>query len=175
MKTDNRQKLLIVLTGIVLAFFVGDKLVYAPLVKFWKAREVELSKLRTQVKDGTALIKREDVVRGRWDEMRGNTLPNNQSQAQERVLKALQDWAQESNVSLNGTNPQWKNDSDEYRTLICRVDATGSVWQLSRFIYHIEKGPMGLKLESVDISSRDNTGQQLALGLQISGLVLTPQ
>jgi hypothetical protein len=33
---------------------------------------------------------------------------------------------------------------------------------------------MALKLESIEISSRDNDGQQLALGLQVSGLVLTP-
>jgi len=45
---------------------------------------------------------------------------------------------------------------------------------LSRFIYDVEKGPLGLKLESVDLTSRDNTGKQLSLGLQISGLVLTP-
>jgi Tfp pilus assembly protein PilO len=176
MKTDNRQRLLIIVTGVVLAFFVGDKLVYSPLAKWWKVRGQEIAKLRADVNDGAARIKRETVIRERWDEMRRNTLPNNPSQAQERLIKALQDWAQESNVSLNGTNPQWKNDAEDYRTLVYRVDATGSLWQLCRFIYHIEKGPMGLKLESVDItSSRDNTGQQLALGLQLSGLVLTPQ
>jgi len=46
---------------------------------------------------------------------------------------------------------------------------------LSRFIYDVEKDPMGLKLDSVDFSSRDNTGQQLTLALQVSGLALTAQ
>jgi hypothetical protein len=46
---------------------------------------------------------------------------------------------------------------------------------VSRFLYDIEKGPLGLKLESVDINSRDNTGKQLTLGLQVSGLVLTSE
>jgi len=55
------------------------------------------------------------------------------------------------------------------------VDASGTLWMLSRFIYDIEKDPMGLKLESVDLSSRDNTGQQITLALQVSGLVLTSQ
>jgi hypothetical protein len=175
MKADNRQKLLMIAAAIVVAFFVGDKLVYGPLVKLWKARAAEISRLRTQVKEGSAMVKRGEIIRGRWDEMRTNTLSTNPTEAQEQIHKALQEWAQDSNVSLNGTNPQWKNDSDHYRTLIFRVDATGSLWQLSRFIYHIEKGPMGLRLESVDISSKDNSGQQLALGLQISGLVLTSQ
>jgi hypothetical protein len=117
--------------------------------------------------------------------MRTNTLPNNPSLAQERVLKAFQEWAQESGVSINAITPQWKSDSEDYKTLVCRVDASGTLWMLSRFVYDIENasspnnksslGPLGLKLESVDFSSKDNTGRQLSLGLQISGLVLTPK
>jgi hypothetical protein len=127
------------------------------------------------VSEGSALLRRETVIRDRWYHMRTNTLPNNQSLAQEQMLKAFQNWAQESGVSLNALTPQWKTDSDDYQTLVCRVDASGTLWMLSRFLYDIEKGPLGLKLESVDVSSRDNTGQQLSLGLQVSGLVLTPQ
>ena len=34
--------------------------------------------------------------------------------------------------------PQWKSDSDDYMTLVCRVDASGTLWRLSRFIYDLE-------------------------------------
>jgi hypothetical protein len=33
---------------------------------------------------------------------------------------------------------------------------------------------MALKLELVELSSHDTEGQQLLLGLQVSGLILTP-
>jgi len=55
------------------------------------------------------------------------------------------------------------------------VEASGNLGTLSRFLYDIEKDPMALKLESVELSTRDNTGQQLTLDLQISGLVLGSQ
>jgi len=45
---------------------------------------------------------------------------------------------------------------------------------LSRLLYEIEKDPAALKLDSVELSALEATGQQLQLGLQISGLVLTP-
>jgi Tfp pilus assembly protein PilO len=175
MKTDNRQKLLLIVIAVMIGLLVGDKLVYSPLVRAWKARQLEIAKLRTQLSNGSSLVRREAVIRERWQNMETNTLPNNPSLAQEQLLKALQAWAQESGVSLNAVTPQWKNDSDEYKTLVCRVDASGSLWMLSRFIYDIEKGPPGLRLDSVDFTSRDNTGKQLSLGLQVSGLVLTPQ
>ena len=175
MKIDNRQQFLVVLTLVVVALFAGDKLVFTPLTHLWTGRAKEIARLRTQVVEGAALIKREQAVRSRWEQMQANTLPNNQSLAQEQVLKALVNWSQESGASLSGTAPQWKNDAPEYKTLACRVDASGSLWTLSRFLYNIEKGPMALKLESVDLSSHDNNGQQLTLNLQVSGLVLTPQ
>jgi hypothetical protein len=46
---------------------------------------------------------------------------------------------------------------------------------MSRFLYDVEQGPLALKVESVELSGRDNDGQQLVLGLQISGLLLNPQ
>jgi hypothetical protein len=57
-------------------------------------------------------------------------------------------------------------------TLNCRVEASGTLGTLSQFLYSIEKGPMPLKPDSVELTARENTGQQLTLGLQISGLAL---
>ncbi|HYG22800.1 MAG TPA: hypothetical protein VEH04_08465 [Verrucomicrobiae bacterium] len=175
MKTDNRQKLLIVAVGVMAALLIGDKLLYGPGVKLWQSRQREISRLQTQITEGSALIRREEIVRERWESMRTNTLPNNPSFAQEQLLKTLQDWAQESGASLSGLTPQWKNDSEQFKTLVCRINGEGTLWALARFIYNIEKGPLGLKLDSVDITSRDNTGRNLSLGAQVSALVLTPQ
>ena len=46
---------------------------------------------------------------------------------------------------------------------------------LTRFLYEVEKDPLALRVESVEITSRDNDGQQLSLALQVSGLLLNPQ
>ena len=59
-------------------------------------------------------------------------------------------------------------------TLECRVDGFGNLSSLTRFLYDVEKDPMALKVEAVEITARDNDGQQLSLALQVSGLLLTP-
>lgn len=174
MKAANRQQLLVVVTIVVVALFAGDKVVYSPLKSFWQARALEIKRLRVDIARGLATIKNERTIHGNWDQMKSNTLPNNQSAALEKISKSFHDWAEESGASLNGVTPQWK-DTDEYKTVVCRVDASGTLWMLCRFIYDIEKDPMGLRLESVDFSSRDNTGQKMTLGLQVSGLVLNSQ
>jgi Tfp pilus assembly protein PilO len=171
----NRQQFLIVLTLVALGLYVGDLLVYEPMAKWWKEREAKVTELRQEVTQGKALIKREMVIRGEWDSMRTNSLPNDSSQAEQQVLRALNNWTGNSGVNVSSVIPQWQDDQNDYSTLDCRVEASGDLQTLSRFLYEIESDPMALQLESVALTSTDDRGQSLNLGLQISGLALVPQ
>jgi len=51
------------------------------------------------------------------------------------------------------------------------VDAAGDLDKLNRFLYSVEQAK-ALRLELVELGARDKEGQQLSLGLQLSGLVL---
>ena len=175
MKTENRQQFLIVLTAVVVALWLGDMIVFEPLGKLWTARSAQITNLSKQVKDGNGLIKREAGIRSRWSDMRTNALPADTSLAAQQVIKALDNWSHASGAEVTSIMPQWKNDSTNYMTFNCRVEASGTMGTLSQFIYNIEKGPMALKLDSVELSAHNDTGQQLTLGLQISGLALTQQ
>ena len=175
MKIENRQQVLIVAVAVAAALLVGNSLIYEPLSKWWSARSQKIAELSKQVRDGNALIKREKGIRSHWDEMRTNTLPNNSSLAEQQVLKAFDTWSRDSGATITGIMPQWKSDAEDYQTLNCRVEASGNLATLSQFLYDIEKDPMALKLESVELSAHDTGGQQLTLGLQISGLVLNSQ
>jgi len=171
----NRQQLLAIAAGAGVALFAADKLLLTPLGHLWTSRTEQITKLGKDVYDGKGLLSRELSLRSRWEQMSTNTLPNNQSQAEQLVLKAFDRWSQKSGVSITSISPQWKHDAEDFMTLECRVDATGNLGTVKDFLYSIEKDPLALKLEMVEITTRDPDGQQLTLGLQISGLVLTPQ
>ena len=172
MKIENRQQFLIVLTAVVVALWLGDLMVFEPLGKLWSARSAQITTLRNQVKDGKTMIQREAGIRSRWSDMRANALPDNPSLAAQQVIMALDNWSLASSAEVTSIMPQWKYDSTNYMTFNCRVEASGTMGALSQFLYQIEKGPMALKLDSVELSAHENTGQQLTLGLQISGLAL---
>ena len=175
MQINNRQQFLAVAALAAVALLAVDRLVYSPLMKLWKVRSANVAELRQQIADGTSLLQRDQVIRRRWEQMRTNTLPRNSSLAEQQLLKAFDTWSQRSRVSLTSIMPQWKHDADDYMTLDFRVETTGDLETLSQFIYNIEKDPMALKLESLELNAHDDTGQQMTLGLQLSGLVLTPQ
>lgn len=176
MQIKNRQQFLIIITVAAVALLAIDKIISPPLMKFWNDRAARIKKLRDDVKQGELLKRGNLSIRSQWARMQASTLTNNTTLAEQQLFNGLNHWSAMSGITLNTVTPQWKQGSDpSYKTLECRVDASGSLDHLSRFLYDLEKDPMALKLQTVELSSRDNNGTLLALGVQISGLVLTPK
>jgi hypothetical protein len=71
--------------------------------------------------------------------------------------------------------PQWKRgQTSQYSLLECRVDVTGSLPALVRFLHEVEKSPLALRIDSLELNARDESGGKLSLGLLVSGLRLVP-
>lgn len=175
MKIKTRQDFLVVLTVAAFALLVGVDYIATPLVRGWSARQTQIRELRQQVKEGEQLLKREPSVRSRWDEMRANALPANNSAAEQLLLKALDGWRNDTGAELTSILPQWKSDSTNYLTLNCRMELGGSLGTLSRFLYELERSPLAVRVDAVELGARDKEGQQLTLGLEVSGLALAGQ
>ena len=174
MEIKDRQKMLVIAAGTCLALLLGDSFVYAPLSASWKERSERIADLRQKLDQGTSIVGHERVIRAHWDEMRTNALPSNVSLAETQMFKAFSDWERASGVTRVSIRPQWKQSEEDYMTLECRADYTGDMDKISRFLYELEKDHTGVKVENVELASRDDAGQQLTLGIEISGLMLTP-
>jgi Tfp pilus assembly protein PilO len=175
MEIKNRQQRLIIATAALLGLLIADMLIYEPMTKWWKSRQADVAALKKEVTQGRTLVSRESVIRGEWDHIRSNALANDPSQAEQQVLKSFDSWAGNSGVNVESITPQWQDDQADYSTLDCRVEASGDLGTLSRFLYEIENDPMSLQLESVELTASDEKGQQLTLGLEFSGLALVSQ
>lgn len=175
METNKRQRILLIIVIAGVALFLGDSVIFEPLLAHWKAGQKEIADKRAEVGRDKLLIQSEVSLRSNWDSKRTNALPSDQSMAEALVFKAFDHWERASGISRVSLKPQWRQgDDDSYATLECRADYNGDLDQVKRFLYEMEQDPMGLKLENVEISSRDDNGQQLSLGVQVSGLQLNP-
>ncbi len=174
MQIKNRQQVLLLVAIAAITLLAGDKLALTPLTAAWKSRSARIADLRAQVEQGKSLLEREQSIKTRWEHMRRNALPTSTSAAEQQFFKSVDQWAQDSRVTVTAITPQWKHDADDYVTYQCRVEASGNLGSLSKFLYDVERETAALKLEAVELKTVDKEGQQLSLGLQISALVLTP-
>ena len=171
MRIKNREKLLTFLAIGVVALFIGNRLIFTPLVQSWQARSKRIEELTRAVNKGVLLLERERTIKGRWATMKSNALTSSASMAQDEVMKAVFRWSQDSGFGLTSAKPQ-KKQGDDYTTIECRVDGLGNIESLQKFLYELEKDPLALKVEDLEITARDSEGQQLSAGVRLSGLLL---
>ena len=172
---NNRQQWLMILAGAAVALLVLDSLVFTPLTKAWQTRSAEIARLKKNVAEGRGLIERGPRMQQLWAEWQKLALPKDAAKSEQDVVSAFDRWGRATNVELGSIKPQWKRGlTRNYSQLECRVDATGTISSLTRFLYEVEKSPLPFRVDSVELTSRDEFGQKLTLGLLVSGLRLTP-
>ena len=172
MKIENRKKFLVALTIAVGVMAIVVNFILFPLGDWWSARQAQIKNLRMKVAAGGQLVKREEGIRNQWGEMQTNALAANSSQAEQQFLKALDGWAHDAGAEVTSILPQWKNESTNYMTLACRVEAAGDLGSLSKLLYAVERGPLAVKLNSIELTARDASGQLMTLALELDGLAL---
>jgi len=172
MTGDKRQNLLAIGAGVAVAILAGDHFVWEPLSKAWSDRSATIADYHKKIDRGRQVLGREQAVRDHWENMRTNALPNDTSAAEALVFSSINDWIRDSGATFTSVKPQWKHDDNT--TFDCRIDIAGDIRQLSKFLYDFEKSPLAFKVDMVEVTARDTAGQQLALGLQMNGLVISP-
>ncbi|MFH1742612.1 MAG: hypothetical protein ABIH23_26710 [bacterium] len=175
MDFKGRERVLTIIAMLCLCALAGDKLVLSPLLHLWDKRSERIVELNELLSKGAVLLKREESMRQRWQEMRDNALLTEASGAEDGVLKSVDQWTQKSRVSITSLKPQWKQKDEEFAVLECRAAATGGIESIARFLYELEKDPLALRLEEVEISARDEKGETLTLGVCFSRLLLTEE
>lgn len=172
---NNRQKLLLFAAVGGLLLLVLDSIVFEPLMASWTDRAHRIQDLRAKVANGEFLMTHKAAIEDHWDRMRTNALPADVSAAESKMLRVFDHWERDSGITRGSIKPQWKPGEDDYNTIEYRADYTGDMAKVLQFLYNVEKDPVGLKLDSVEISSRDDSGRVISLGIQVSGLVILPQ
>jgi hypothetical protein len=171
----NRQRLLLIIAGIGIGLLILDSVIIEPLGSTWADHAAEIVKLRADVADGHNLLARGPRLLQTWADMQRGALPRDQAQSEHDVISGFEAWSRTSGVELGAVKPVWKHGAtDAYSVLELRVDATGPLGSLSRFIYELERAPLALRVESIELISRDDSGQRLTLSLIVTGLKLSP-
>jgi hypothetical protein len=172
METKNREKLLMIAAASCAGLFLLNLLVLSPLMNGWRSRSDEIARLKKQIAGGAMLVRRESAIRDRWDAMRANALPANPTEAERQLFTAFDHWVSSGGVTQGSFRPQVQEGDTNFSTVDCRSDVSGSLENIRDFLKAMSHDPLANKLESFELTSKDDNGQELTLGLSLSGLVL---
>jgi Tfp pilus assembly protein PilO len=172
MEIKNREKLLLIATGGCLVLLILNWLVISPLTASWHHRSERIAALRKSLGDGAVLLRRAASIRERWEHMSANALSSTPTAAERQLFDAFDRWVRASGVTEGSFKPQLKTTDDNYSVMECRADVTGNLQTIGKFLDKLEADPLGIRLQSLELTARDDNGQQLSLGLELNGLLL---
>jgi hypothetical protein len=173
-QSKNRQQVLLMTAITLVGLWAGYNLLFTRVKAAWKGQSDRIAQLQVQLNQGRSRLAQEQIIRSRWESLRRNALPSDSSAAEQKFFQAVDRWASDSRVSITAITPQWKRDADDYMTYQARVETSGNLSALSRFLFEMEKDPLALKLEAVELGTRDKEGKLLSMAVQASALVLNP-
>jgi hypothetical protein len=177
METKNREKMLLIAVAVCVGLWVVNMVIINPIITSWKARQTKIAELEGTISSGNTTLQSAQTIESQWDHMRTNTLNSTNASAQQgQLFKAFLTWSTNSHVALLSQKPAAKPNAEDlsYAEYEWHADVQGSLAQLVAFLYAVENGPLGLKVDSIELATRDDRGQQLAMGLTVSGLILNP-
>ncbi len=172
MNEANRERLLYVIAATAIGLIFVDKIIFAPLTKTWKARSERVTRLTKDVNRGKLLIERDQDIRARWKEMEENALPKNRSESEILVLNKVDAWSRSARFTLNSIVPAWQDREKDHARMDCRIEGTGDMNAVMQYLYDLGSEKLAMRVESLEIVSRDKNGRQLSMDLRFSALEL---
>lgn len=170
METKQRERNLVIITMVCVGLFAFDKLIFTPLTNLWGERSLKIAALEKSLTKGQFLIDRENSIKNNWKSIVKNGLPDDESAAENLVLKAIYRWSQVSLLNVASFKPQWVKNEEDCVKLECRVAAAGDLGSITRFLYELETDPLPLLVEEIEISSQDDKGEKLMFSVKFSGV-----
>ena len=172
MESKNREKLLLIATATCVGLYLIVTLLVDPLIDSWHSREAEIVKLTKQIADGQRVIRYREETEGNWDFMRGNALSKDQPVAERQMFNEFHKWVESAGVAPGSFRPQIQESDSNYTTVDCRSDVSGSPETVRDFLRSMSRDTMSDKVQSFELSTKDDNGRQLSLGLNTSGLII---
>ena len=182
---NKREKLLPIFALLAVAILAGDRLVLGPLVNSWQTRAAKIIELEGNVGNGNDLLPREKSYTKKWEQYWEGNLNSTNSVAEDEVLRAIENWTGDSGILLTSVKPQWQNHEYEflgkeiaenktysYKTYDVRLVAEGTMQEAVEFVHAIESDELPLKIEQLELASREKTGKLVSVSVHFTGLQL---
>jgi len=172
MNTEKRKRILILAAGLLILAFAGDRLILSPQVAAWNDRSDRILKLTNDLNRGKALLERESQMKAAWQERLDNALPDNLTEAENRILKAVDQWAGKSRLSIVSLKPREVDTEMEWRKIEFQAATRGSLKSITQFLWQISISSMGLNIEEIEMSPRGTNLSEMSCEIRFSALLI---
>ncbi|MCX5643157.1 MAG: hypothetical protein NTZ17_00485 [Phycisphaerae bacterium] len=169
MGLSKRERMIVLMTIVVVGALVGDKFVVTPL---WH-RLGELQSQRQQSLDKVAKAKNLFAQKQQY-ERKDKTLQTedlrSDAEAESSVAKALDKWSEDARLTLTSVKPDRVASDKNLKEIIFVAAGKGSLDAVAWFLYQVETSALPIKVKYMQLGSTSEAGDSMSLELRLSTL-----
>jgi len=168
MGLSQRERIIVLMTILVVGALVGDKLVLTPV---WNG----LSELKNQRQQSlTQVTKAKNLfAQTQQKEQRIKTVLDSlgtDAEAESRVAKALDKWSADARLTLTSVKPDRAAGDKGLKEIVFVVAGKGSLDAVSWFLYQVETSELPVKVKYMQLGSTSESGEAMSMELRLSTL-----
>jgi len=169
MALTSRERYITIAVLVAAGIFALDRLALSPYV----ARRAELTEqlaIKSQnVADAQALLGREQRLRSILTGM-GPTLRSDASTIEGELLHLLQGWQQKAGLGNASFQRVQAMNERGFMHLRFHVAAVGSLPSVAMLLYEVERSPIPLRVDDVQVTPKRESGDELQVQITVSTL-----
>jgi Tfp pilus assembly protein PilO len=173
MNLSRRERWIAAIALATVALLVGDRWVFTPLADRYRADAQRAATLELEQIEAERLMQRRGRLQREWTRRLAAGVGLDVSAAEGALLTSIGRWASEAGVSLTSMKPDRSEAKEDLTRIACRLSARGSMASIGRFCWRLETAEMPLRIESLRLSARDSTVDELTATLDVSTICRT--
>jgi hypothetical protein len=169
MGLSKRERIIVLVTILVVGALVGDKFVRAPLADRWGELGGRRQQLRSQVTKDKALLTQIQQKRKKYEASFPPALQN-YAQAESRVAEGIGKWSKDVGLSLTSVTPSSLPGDKGLKEIVFVIAGKGSLESVASFLYKAETSDLPVKVKHMQLGSTSESGEDMSMELRLSTL-----
>ena len=171
MVLSKRERVIALLTLLVVGALVMDKFVLTPSLRQLQATGNQRQELLAQLNEAQSLFERRGLLERKWKTMMSDGLRSD-AEAESRVARALDEWSADTRLTLSSVTPERGASDKGLKEMTFVVAGKGRLDAVAQFLYKVETSELPVKIKDMQLGSAGESGDSMSLQLRLSALYL---
>ena len=175
---SRREKIILAAAVLAIGLLVSDRYVLSPLMAKRSEIKDQKEKLKAQVEEGLAVMKRQKLLSKRFKQMTDSGLSTNPAVTEGIVLRYLEDAAYKNYLTLASMQPERINRDDAAETvkeIEFLVSGKGDMKAVTMFLWDVENAAIPLRIKTMQLGASNEDGSQMTITMRISSIYIYEQ
>ncbi|HEV7299350.1 MAG TPA: GspMb/PilO family protein [Tepidisphaeraceae bacterium] len=174
MKLSNREKYVGIGAAVVIGLFALDSVLLSPLLARLNDADQRVALANRELREADQLFQNSLRARRKWKDMAGDTVKTDESAGQSQLLNRVDGWAQDAGLPLSALKTGRGEGEQGFQRISVQATAAGTMAQVSRFLYSVHTAKVPVRVSELQIASRKEGTDDLALQVSISSIYAPP-